>query len=151
MKKTRTELTRNALPTWLSFIHLYNLCISVLESQLAAIGYTVSQYEALTHLYRDPGITQKELASRCFVAKSGMSMLLKKMEEDSWVVRTADSNDARSKHLTLTSLGQKQVKKMLIVQTHVVNAMATPLTDKEIDVFKDTIKRIIESLKQIKN
>lgn len=140
-----------AVPTWLSFIQLYNLCNVVLDSQLAHIGYTVAQYEALTHLYRDPGITQKELAARCFVAKSGMSMLLKKLEEDQWITRTTNTTDARRKQLKLTTLGQKQVKQMLVVQAKVVGAMALPLGDKEMDQFGLIIKRISTSLEQIKN
>ena len=145
------KLLDKAVPTWLSYIRLYNLCISVLDSQLVTIGYTVAQYEALTHLYRDPGISQKQLAARCFVAKSGMSMLLKKMEEDRWIARTAHSTDARSKLLELTPLGQKQVKQMLIVQAKVVGAMAMPLSTKEMDQFAQIIKRISASLELIKN
>ena len=143
------DLGALGLRTWLSVVRAYNECDVVLATKLEALGFTTAQYEVLTRLQRDPGLTQQALAQRCFVAKSGMSMLLKRMEDDGWVQRRADRLDARAKRLTLTELGQRQAKRMVVVQNQVVTAMAAPLTKIELVRLSEMMGRVSASLKAI--
>ena len=61
---------------WLSVVRVYNLCDAAMATRLAPLGLRVGEHEVLANLLRAPGITQQELAKRCFVAKSGISMML---------------------------------------------------------------------------
>jgi DNA-binding MarR family transcriptional regulator len=134
------------LKSWLSVVRTYHQCTNTLAGILAQYDLTVPQYEVLTHLQRHPGMTQKELAGRCFAAKSGISMLLKKMETERWVKRITDEHDSRAKRLHLTALGQAQAKRSLSVQMQVVNVMGEHLTNHEIAVLTDLMQRLEQPL-----
>lgn len=114
----------------------------MLSVKLADIGLSTAQYEVLSCLQRAPGITQQELAERCFVAKSGISMLLKRMEQDRWVRRTADKADARVKRLNLTGRGFEQARRALQIQSEVVAAMASSLSRDELIAVDGIMRRI---------
>jgi DNA-binding MarR family transcriptional regulator len=45
------------------------------------LSLRVTEHEVLANLALMPGMTQQALATRCFVAKSGISMLLTRLEE----------------------------------------------------------------------
>ena len=149
-KSTASDQDAIALRAWLAVVRAYNQCDTVLASKLGAIGYTTAQYEVVSRLHRDPGQTQQELAQRCFVAKSGISMLIKRMEEGGWVLRSADALDARVKRLTLTEEGQRQAERMLQVQHEVVSAMASPLTSEELQQLTEMMSKVNSSLLSIK-
>ena len=149
-KSTASDQDAIALRAWLAVVRAYNQCDTVLASKLGAIGYTTAQYEVVSRLHRDPGQTQQELAQRCFVAKSGISMLIKRMEEGGWVLRSADEQDARIKRLTLTDEGQRQSERMLIVQQEALSVMAEPLTSAELLQLTEMMGRVNNSLLLIK-
>ena len=102
--------------SWLAVVRAYNLCDAVMTARLAALGVRVAEHEVLANLATAPGITQQALAARCFVAKSGVSMLLSQMEARGWVRREADAADARVKRLQLTPAGQTMAAQTLQVQ-----------------------------------
>ena len=89
-----------------------------------------------------PGITQQALAARCFVAKSGVSMLLTQMEAKGWVRRDSDDADARVRRLTLTDDGMAMAQKGLAVQAEAVTAMVAPATEEELKTVADTMDRV---------
>ena len=149
-KSNRADQDAIALRAWLAVVRAYNQCDTLLASKLGAIGYTTAQSEVVTRLHSDPGQTQQELARRCFVAKSGISMLLKRMEQEGWVTRGPDTSDARVKRLALTALGLEQVKRMLQVQKTAVAAMAQALTDVELVQLTDSMQRVSKSLLLLK-
>lgn len=127
---------------WLAVVRAYNLCEAVMTSRLAAIGLRVGEHEVLATIATTPGITQQALAARCFVAKSGVSMLLTQMEARGWVRRESDGADARIRRLTLTPDGRAVAEKGLAVQAEVVTAMAAPATEQELKTVADTMDRV---------
>ena len=127
---------------WLAVVRAYNLCEAVMTSRLATIGLRVGEHEVLATIATTPGITQQALAARCFVAKSGVSMLLTQMEARGWVRRESDGADARIRRLTLTPDGRAVAEKGLAVQAEVVTAMAAPATEQELKTVADTMNRV---------
>lgn len=91
--------------------------------RLAALGVRVAEHEVLANLLREPGISQQQLAARCFGAKSGISMLLAQMEAAGLVRRDPDPADARAKQLSLTARGTALARRTMAVQDEVVAAM----------------------------
>ena len=127
---------------WLAVIRAYNLCDAVMTARLAAIGLRVGEHEVLATIATTPGITQQALAARCFVAKSGVSMLLTQMEAKGWVRRDSDGADARIRRLTLTGDGMAVAQKCLAVQAELVTAMVAPATEDELATVADTMNRV---------
>ncbi|SOD26575.1 DNA-binding transcriptional regulator, MarR family [Variovorax sp. YR752] len=131
---------------WLAVVRAYNLCDAVMTARLAAIGLRVGEHEVLATIATTPGITQQALAARCFVAKSGVSMLLTQMEARGWVRRDSDGADARVRRLTLTDDGMAMAQKCLAVQAEMVTAMVAPATRDELDAVADVMGRVATTL-----
>jgi DNA-binding MarR family transcriptional regulator len=141
-KSERAPSSPHGTLAWLAVIRAYNLCDAVMTARLAAIGLRVGEHEVLATIATTPGITQQALAARCFVAKSGVSMLLTQMEAKGWVRRDSDGADARIRRLTLTADGMAMAQKCLAVQAELVTAMVAPATEDELATVADTMNRV---------
>jgi DNA-binding MarR family transcriptional regulator len=146
----RTPSSPHGTAAWLSVVRAYNLCDAVFSARLAKLGVKVGEHEVLGNLFTAPGITQQALATRCFVAKSHISMLLKQMEADGWVRREADPADARAKRLSLTPAGEALARKTMKVQAAVVSGMAAPLTLKELATVERLMGPVCEALEAMR-
>lgn len=120
----RNTLPQHTMQSWLSVVRVYHLCDAVLSQRLAQLELKLAEHELLAHLLRHPGLTQQQLAARCFVAKSGVSMLVTRMVQGLWVRREADPVDARVWRLYLTPGGQALAEKAQRIQAEVIQAMA---------------------------
>ena len=141
-KSDRAPSSPHGTLAWLAVVRAYNLCDAVMTARLAAIGLRVGEHEVLATIATTPGITQQALAARCFVAKSGVSMLLTQMEAKGWVRRDSDGADARVRRLTLTEDGMAMAQKCLAVQAELVTAMVAPATEDELETVADTMNRV---------
>ncbi|HEX7864731.1 MAG TPA: MarR family transcriptional regulator [Variovorax sp.] len=142
----RAPSSPHGTAAWLAVVRAYNLCDAVMTARLAAIGLRVGEHEVLATIATTPGITQQALAARCFVAKSGVSMLLTQMEARGWVRRDSDGADARVRRLTLTDDGMAMAQKCLAVQAEMVTAMVAPATPDELDLVADVMGRVAITL-----
>ncbi len=131
---------------WLAVVRAYNLCDAVLGGRLAALGLRVGEHEVLANLANAPGMTQQELAAHCFVAKSGVSMLLAQMEGLGLVTREVDASDGRVKRLFLSATGRALAAKTLKVQDDVVGAMAAGVTPAELAAVAAVMERVCTQL-----
>ncbi|PIF77843.1 DNA-binding MarR family transcriptional regulator [Variovorax sp. 54] len=150
-KSDRAPSSPHGTLAWLAVVRAYNLCDAVMGARLAAIGLRVGEHEVLATIATTPGITQQMLAARCFVAKSGVSMLLKQMEGKGWVRRDSDGADARVRRLTLTEDGTAMAQKCLAVQAELVTAMAAPATEDELETVADTMNRVSMVLEALRS
>ncbi len=136
---------------WLAVVRAYNLCDAVMSARLAELGLRVGEHEVLVNLATLPGITQQDLAARCFVAKSGVSMLLTQMEAQKLVRRDVDAADARVRRLFLTLAGQKLARQTLQIQSEVLAAMAAPVSNAELDAVEDVMQRVSVQLEALRD
>ena len=154
---TRTSSTTRATPrsklaglAWLAVVRAYNLCDAVMTARLAELGLRVGEHEVLGNLATLPGITQQQLAARCFVAKSGVSMLLTQMEGRGLVVRKADAGDARVKRLLLTKAGLALAAKTLKIQSEVIGAMVDGATDEQLSFVTGVMEQVSSRLEALR-
>lgn len=151
---TRKTLHASSSPhgtkTWLAVVRAYNLCDAVMSSRLAKLGLRVGDHEVLATLATTPGITQQELAARCFVTKSGVSMLLAQLEAKGWVRREADVNDARVKRLTLTPVGEKMAARSMTIQSEVITAMVAGSSEAELAFVTNVMEAVSVRLEALR-
>jgi DNA-binding MarR family transcriptional regulator len=140
-----------ATQAWLAVVRAYNLCDAVMTARLADFGLRVGDHEVLANLATAPGITQQELAARCFVTKSGVSMLLAQMEARALVVREADAGDARVKRLFLTTTGMAMAQCTLAIQAEVVGAMAEGSSDEDLATVAALMQRVSARLEALRD
>jgi DNA-binding MarR family transcriptional regulator len=131
---------------WLSVVRAYNLCDTVMSTRLSAMTLRVGEHEILTNLQVAPGMTQQTLAKRCFVTKSGISMLVQRMEAQGLLRREASEFDARIKCLFLNPQGVALAKQALALQKEVVDEMSQSLSQDELDTLLDITRRVGQTL-----
>lgn len=66
------------------------------------LGLTQAQWSAISHLHRDPGLTQAALAERLEVHPVTVTQLLDRMEKAGWIRREAHATDRRAQCVHLT-------------------------------------------------
>lgn len=120
-----------------------------LNSLLAGVDLSLAQHELLVHIHRDSGLTQKALSDRLLVVKSNISALLKKLEARGLVRRRPDPADARNNLLSLTASGEALVQESFALQSRVVNAMTSVMTDAELEQMSDIMQRVGRSLDEL--
>ena len=138
---------RLATEAWLSVVQTYNQCSAALTRALAPLGLSVLQHEMLMNLLRTPGMSQQQLAERCFSAKSGISMQVAAFEKDGVIVRKVDPKDARTRLLDLTPKGADLASQALGVQTGIVDAMTSGYDRDELADLKRRMDEIAAILK----
>ena len=133
---------------WLSVVRVYNLCDAAMATRLAPLGLRVGEHEVLANLLRAPGITQQELAKRCFVAKSGISMMLTRMEAQGLLRREADAKDGRIKRLYLSDTGEPLAQQSMAIQDEIVTLMMAPLSGDELAMMTTLAARVSQQLER---
>ncbi len=138
---------RLATEAWLSVVQTYNQCSAALTRRLSPLGLSVLQHEMLMNLLRTPGMSQQQLAERCFSAKSGISMQVAAFEKDGVIERRVDPKDARARLLGLTPKGADLAGRALGVQTEIVDAMTRGYEPDELADLKRRMDEITAILK----
>ncbi|MDE0628717.1 MAG: MarR family transcriptional regulator [Bryobacterales bacterium] len=68
---------------------------------------TADQFVVLSLLRERDGVSQQQLAGRCYSDPSTMGALVRLMEERGWVWREPDPSDGRARTVRLTSAGRE--------------------------------------------
>lgn len=73
------------------------------ERHLRPLGPTMPQYAALLALATRPGLSNSELARRCFVTRQTMNDLLAGLQRADLITRAAHPHDGRVRQIELTA------------------------------------------------
>lgn len=138
-----------AIRTWLTVVDSYHLCDAAMAQQLAPLGVKLAEHEVLTHVLRDPGLSQQQLAERCFTAKSHISGLVAAMEQRGWLVRERDPDDGRARRLQLTPEGQAIAERTQAVQARIVQVMADAVSPDELLLIEVAMSRVNDRLRTL--
>ncbi len=76
------------------------------QERLADTGLTGWQYSFITHLHRQPGLTQEQLADTLHLNKSSVTRNLVSLEEAGFVRRVPSLTDKRTVQVYLTPAGE---------------------------------------------
>ena len=138
------------MATWIAVVRTYNECQATLLALLAPYGISLLQHEIMMNLMRSPGLTQRALAERCFSAKSGISMLLDRMQKDGLVERRPHPQDSRARCIFLTDEGARLAGKLAEMQAEVVREMTGPYSDAELEMLNVLMDETAERLRQMR-
>ncbi len=78
------------------------LLTSRYNRMIKPMGLTPAQWRLILQLYREDGLSQKDLARLIGVGKVSIGRLIDGLEESGWVERREDVTDRRSKRVFLT-------------------------------------------------
>lgn len=78
-----------------------------LNNRLRALNLSVAQYAALAALEEQPGLSNADLAERCFVTPQTMHQIAARLERQGWLRRSAHPEHGKILQLTVTETGQR--------------------------------------------
>jgi MarR family transcriptional regulator for hemolysin len=74
--------------------------------QMGPQPITRTQWWVLTHVNRNDGITQRELALRMEITEGACTSIINRLRQGGWVERRVDAADRRQNFIFLTSAGR---------------------------------------------
>jgi DNA-binding MarR family transcriptional regulator len=96
---------------------------------VAPFGLTVPKYTALSILRDRPGLSNAQLARRCYVTPQSMNEVLRALEADGLIVRAPAANHGRVVEVTLSERGREVLAACDRAVNHMENAMLADLDD----------------------
>jgi DNA-binding MarR family transcriptional regulator len=116
-----------------------------LESRTIVHGVSSGQWYFLRELWREDGLTQRELSLRVGMREPTTVVAVTKLVKAGFVRRAPDANDRRKARIQLTRKGRDLAPILLPLVTE-VNALATAgLTAEEIDGLRKSLRRVCEN------
>lgn len=113
-----------------------------LQTELSKIGMTIRQWEVLACLARDENFSQSEMADHLGIEPPTLAGVLRRMERDGWLERTACCDDRRRNRITPTAQAES-VWRQSTEMCHRIRQQATAgLSEQEIKTFKSTCQQI---------
>ena len=119
------------------------------DRRVRELGLTRSQWWVLTHLFREDGLTQTQLAEVMEIEKPSLGRLLDRLEAKGWVIRESDPNDRRVKRIHLTPDVEPVVATM---RSHAADVRADALSgipSQQREQFVDTLLLIKANLQSL--
>lgn len=120
-----------------------------LNLMLDKVDLSLAQHEILMTILNNSGLTQKQLSDQLLVVKSNVTALIKKLEARGLVQRQTDPYDSRNKLLSLTRAGEDLVQQSFALQNQVVKAMASVMSNAELQQMADVMARVSKAIDPI--
>ncbi len=119
------------------------------DRRVRALGLTRSQWWVLTHLFRQDGITQSDLAEILDIEKATLGRLLDRMEAKDMVRRQTDDNDRRAKRVYLTAEVESSVQTMRTIAAEMRRDALFGLSRSDREQFVDSLITVKENLARL--
>ena len=111
-----------------------------MDKSLIELDLTTPQYSALTQLASETGLSNAELARRCFVTPQTMHQLTGGLETRGLVERSQHPEHGRIVQISMTETGKE-----LLAESHkLVHAVENKMTQAISNIEKQQVSRILE-------
>ncbi len=118
-----------------------------LKKELKKAGIKVAYCKLLSALDAEDGGTQLSLVKRTGLKAPTVSIVLRKMEKDGFVIRKTDETDLRRTHVFLTDKGKNANKLAIDVIYRLQKKMFSSISDDEMNTFIGVIQKIEKEIK----
>lgn len=112
---------------------------------------TTSQYGVLECLYIKGNMCINELIERLISTSGTMTVIIKNLEKNGYIIRENKCDDRRSYNIVLTEKGTEIVKKILPKRKKQANDFADTLSKKEQEELLDLLYKFKKRYKVVKN
>jgi DNA-binding MarR family transcriptional regulator len=119
-----------------------------LQMRLMSEGVTFGQWIFLRILWRDDGLSQRELSARAHLTEPTAHTALMRMEELGFITRRKVGTNRRRQHAFLTEKGWELRERLepLAVETNEIAVEGIP--DDEVRIVRRALARMIENLER---
>ena len=119
----------------------------LLDKNVGKVGLHRCQHGVLLHLLHSKSApTQKELADAFDISSAAMTKVLKRLEEDGYILRVAQENDLRCLRITLTEKGKSILEQSRALVEEVDKNMFNGFSDSELASFYECLNKIYLNL-----
>ena len=126
--------------------HMARLFAAALTERIQPLGLTTGQFPILLELWREEGLTQKQLVERLDLEQATVANTLARMERDGLILRKPHPQDGRSHCIHLTRKA-RSLEEPAAQAAHSVNEIALKsLKAEERKAFLETMGAVIRSL-----
>ncbi|WP_102346253.1 MarR family winged helix-turn-helix transcriptional regulator [Bacillus sp. Marseille-P3661] len=116
------------------------------DHKMAIHGLTSSDYWILKLLWEKDGMTQKELVNQLSVKPASLTGMIDKLVDKGWIIRSADSKDARIKRIFLTKEGKELEYTAADMIVECEETITMGLSDSEKRILKIALKKVLDNL-----
>jgi MarR family transcriptional regulator, organic hydroperoxide resistance regulator len=129
------------------FIRLQQRVFGEMALTLRPIGLSIPQFDVLSTLTEQEGVSQSDLAERLYVTKGNVSGLIDRLVDAGYVQRRNAPGDRRSNAVFLTAEGRKVAEEGILLQKAFVaetlgklSPSDLTLLDGIISTWRDTVR-----------
>ncbi|MBV1906360.1 MAG: MarR family transcriptional regulator, partial [Pseudomonadales bacterium] len=123
---------------------LSKMITQIWDSRMKYADLTRSQWRAIGHVSRSPGITQIELAEALGVGRMAVTGIIDRLERKKLLIRKADSSDRRVKKVYVTEKAKKLLPSMKDVGDSVIQDMTDGLSDRQLQQLISGLTKMYE-------
>jgi len=118
------------------------------STALKLVGLTPAQYVALVELELQPGITAASLARACLVTPQAMMILLKTMDQQGLITRSAHPRHPNVLELHMTDVGFEALRDARERVDPIEQRVFAAFSAKETAAFREYLSRFIEAFEK---
>jgi DNA-binding MarR family transcriptional regulator len=118
--------------------------VRIKSAALKSVGLTPAQYVALVELEQQPGITAATLARACLVTPQAMMILLKTMDQQGLITRSAHPRHPNVLELHMTDVGREALRDARERVDPIEQRVFGAFSAKELAAFREFLFRFID-------
>jgi DNA-binding MarR family transcriptional regulator len=115
---------------------------------LKLVGLTPAQYVALVELEQQPGLTAASLARACLVTPQAMMILLKTMDQQGLITRSAHARHPNVLELHMTDVGREALREARKRIDPIEQRVFAAFSAKDLAAFREMLSRFIEAFER---
>lgn len=128
--------------------HMARLFAQGLRQRIAPLGLEPAQFMVLLVLWREDGLTQKELVERLDVEQATMANTLSRMARAGLIERHPHPTDARAKLVSATTKARALEKPATAAASAQIEDALTDLSPDERRTLLDLMRRVIARMRE---
>jgi DNA-binding MarR family transcriptional regulator len=113
-----------------------------MDQALQPLSLTTPQFAVLTWLKRAPGLSNAELAHRCFVTPQTMNLIVQKLEDRGQVIRAESPSQGKSLPMRLTAAGASVLERAQGALVEVERGLFAVLSKAELEGLVLALKKV---------
>ncbi|MEZ5840408.1 MAG: MarR family transcriptional regulator [Hyphomicrobiales bacterium] len=126
--------------------HMARLFAQRLAEAIRPLGLAPAQFMTLLVLWKEDGLTQRELVERLDVEQATLANTLARMERDGLVQRRSHAGDGRARSIHVTPKARALEGPATLAATAVNEAALADLSTAETEALLAAMRRIISNL-----
>jgi|TARA_B110000914_G_scaffold64320_1_gene56144 DNA-binding MarR family transcriptional regulator len=145
----KSENLKNDIDIGMLMSQVDRLCTKKFGQNAQKFGIDISQdqWMVLGPIWKNKGISQKDIAEYCGKDKTSVTKIIDTLEKKNLLVRVPDQLDQRIKRVVLSNKGKEMMENSMVVMEQTRNEVRKGISDQEIDLFKIVLSKIYNNLK----